>query len=93
MPNQIDYIRSKNLDENGKTKILVDKIYRFENFKSDAFKCLKDIGVPHDPSIPKINESRRPRWFNCYKDIYTPKTAEFVREFYARDIEAFGYEY
>ena len=64
-----------------------------ENFKVEAFNCLKRIGVPHDPSIPKINASHRPEWFTSYRDIYTPKTAKLVREFYRRDIEEFGYEY
>ena len=93
LANQIDYILSKNLDENGNKKILVDKIYRFENFKVDAFNCLKRIGVPHNPSIPKINASHRPEWFHSYRDIYTPRVVEFVRDFYRRDIEEFGYEY
>lgn len=79
--NQIDYLS----DEHG--RLAVDLVGRFENFEDDANLVLKRIGI--DASVPRLNTSTR----TDYRDYYTPRTRELIGRRFARDIEAFGYEF
>jgi hypothetical protein len=79
--NQIDYLT----DEQG--EVAVDFIGRFENFEADANLVLERIGI--EAKVPVLNTSCR----SDYRDYYTPRTRELVARRFARDIEAFGYEF
>lgn len=79
--NQIDYLS----DREG--KIAVSFVGRFENFETDAREALKRIGI--DAEVPRLNTSSR----SDYRGYYTPRTRELVAKRFARDIEAFGYEF
>lgn len=79
--NQLDYLA----DDAG--ELLVDYVGRFENFGHDARKVLATIGIEAD--VPRLNPSSR----GDYSQYYTPRTRDLVAERFARDIEAFGYEF
>ena len=79
--NQLDYLT----DEKG--EVAVDFIGRFEKFEVDANAVLRRIGIQAE--MPRLNISSR----SGYRDYYTPRTRELVARRFARDIEAFGYEF
>ena len=79
--NQLDYLT----DEQG--ELAVDFVGRFERFEADANQALQRIGI--NAGVPRLNVSKR----SDYRDYYTPRTRELVARRFARDIEAFGYEF
>jgi hypothetical protein len=79
--NQLDYLT----DETG--RIAVDFVGRFENFEADGNEVLRRIGI--QAQVPRLNVSSR----SNYRDYYTPRTRDLVAARFARDIEAFGYEF
>lgn len=79
--NQIDYLA----DDKG--ELLVDFVGRFENFEADANEALRRIGV--EAEVPRLNTSKRSE----YRDYYTARTRDLIARRFARDIEAFGYEF
>ena len=79
--NQVDYLS----DQDG--KLAVDFVGQFENFQADASEALQRIGI--EAEIPRLNTSKR----SDYRDYYTARTRDLVARRFARDIEAFGYEF
>lgn len=80
--NQVDYLN----DDNGRR--LVDFVGRFENWEEDARAVFDRLGIKVH-SWPRRNPSRH-RHYSAY---YNEQTAAVVRERFARDIAAFGYEF
>lgn len=74
----VDYV----VDNNG--KIAVD-VLRFENYDEDVGSYF-DLSI----SVPKRNVSIKT---TTYKDIYTPETIKIVADWYAKDIDTFGYDF
>ncbi|MEL6772057.1 MAG: sulfotransferase family 2 domain-containing protein [Bacteroidota bacterium] len=72
-------------DDNG--QILVDYTMRFENlhrsFEEVARRLGKDVRLPH------LKKSKR----RDYRTYYDAATIDLVAEFYAVDLEAFGYTF
>jgi hypothetical protein len=60
-------------------------IIRFENLNEDLCSYF---------NIPKMTEARNVTALNpgTYKDLYTDKTIQIVADWYAKDIETFGYD-
>jgi len=68
-------------------KLVVDHIYRFENFKNDFNKMKKRFFIEGD--LPHANKGPdRALWQNFYRD---KKVKEKVDELYRADFEAFDY--
>jgi|TARA_B100000085_G_scaffold117582_1_gene107098 hypothetical protein len=61
-------------------------ILRFENLNSDL--CFYF-------NIPEMTRARNVTALNpgTYKDLYTPETIQIVADWYAKDIETFGYDF
>jgi hypothetical protein len=61
-------------------------IIRFENLNEDLCSYF---------NIPKMTEARNVTGLNpgTYKDLYTDKTIQIVADWYAKDIETFGYDF
>ena len=79
--NAIDYMK----DDNG--KVICD-VMRFENYEKDINS---DLGMPENFHIPPRNVTAiNP---GSYMDIYTPKTAQIVADWYKEDIEYFGFKF
>tara|TARA_B100001059_G_C17806333_1_gene569394 strand:+ start:1335 stop:2102 length:768 start_codon:yes stop_codon:yes gene_type:complete len=79
--NAVDYMKDQN------DKIICDVI-RFENYQEDINKYLD---MPNDFHIPPRNVTALNK--GTYIDIYTPKTAQIVADWYKEDIEYFGYTF
>ena len=79
--NAIDYMK----DSSG--KVICD-VMRFENYEKDINSYLN---LPKDFYIPPRNVTAiNP---GSYMDIYTPKTAQIVADWYKEDIEYFGFKF
>lgn len=70
-------------DEEGNIK---PDIIRFENLNQDLCAYF---------NIPKMTGARNVTALNpgTYKDLYTDKTIQIVADWYAKDIETFGYDF
>ena len=73
-------------DEN--KKIMVDFIARLETINQDFLFIANKVGSTKK-KIEKINTSERSQYRNYYSD----KTIEIVKNIYKDDIELFGYDY
>ena len=79
---QTDWISDKN------GNILVDEIIHFENLESEFNTILEKIGKK-DITLPHEKKSSR----GDYRDYYDKETITIVRDWFARDIEIFGYAF
>ncbi len=73
-------------DDNG--NVLVDYIGKIESFVDDFEYVREKIGIK-DLTVPHLMKSKQVN----YKKYYSEKTAEMVRQRYAKDIELFKYEF
>lgn len=73
------------LDSEGKNEM--DFIGRFENLNEDFSKIAAVIGV--DEHLPHLNQSTR----GSYHEHYSEKSKAIIQNWFARDIEAFGYKF
>ena len=80
-PNQVELLL--NLDG----QIGVDFIGRFERLNEDVRAVCERLGIPCD--LPHVNGHPHAE----YRQFYDEQTREYVRKHWARDIEAFGYEF
>jgi Sulfotransferase family len=71
-----------------KGKILVDHLGRVEDMKPTIDFLREKLG--YAPEISRSNRSGDPV---DYRDFYTSQLADLVGTIYARDVEAFGYEF
>lgn len=79
--NQIDYLT----DDKG--QIVVDTVGRFETIAEDSRAIFRRLGI--DAVLPSRNTSKH----GHYSEWYDDRTEQLVRERFARDIAAFGYEF
>jgi hypothetical protein len=85
----------KNDNKKSQTEFLLDKaghnivdfIGRFENLEDDFRKICHRIEV--DEKIPHFNKSLE----RNYREYYSEKSRDLVREYYASDIDLFDYEF
>jgi hypothetical protein len=80
--NQVDYLS----DAEGRP--IVSFVGRYESLEADAGRLFERLGRP-GVRLPRVNASRH-RHYSAY---YSDALAEVVRERFARDVEAFGYEF
>jgi hypothetical protein len=80
--NQVDYLTD------GQGRPLVEFVGRYESLDADAGRLFERLGL-QGVRLPRVNTSRH-RHYSAY---YTDALAELVRDRYARDVEAFGYEF
>jgi len=74
-------------DEEG--TVLVDDVYRYEALEFGWAAICQRIGATYGP-LPRLNPSRRPEPGDGTEEA-GPATLAFVRQYYARDCEVFGY--
>lgn len=79
---QIDWLS----DENG--HLLIDFVGRFESLSEDFAHICEVIGR-EDASLPHLKTSSR----SAYPGYYDDRTRQIVADWFAPDIEAFGYTF
>ncbi len=72
----------------GRGKLLVDRVLRFETLAADFAALCKTLGVEAGP-LPVENASKRPRKASPYDE---KGVRERVAQLYGADFEAFGYD-
>lgn len=82
-PRQIDFLYEDN-------NFIVDKIYKFENFREEVKKLFKilDINFKED-SLKHLNKSPRSKNYNHY---YDSELEKLVRDYYSDDFNLLGYK-
>ncbi|NBW87760.1 MAG: hypothetical protein EBR23_13280, partial [Planctomycetia bacterium] len=68
-------------------RLLVDFVGRFETLEADFARVCRVIGVEVELMQANRGESRD------YRDFYSPGLASLVAEYFAADIERFGYAF
>ena len=71
----------------GRDRLLVDFVGRFESLASDFDWVCRRIGI--DAALPQVNRSQR----GDYRDLYTDRLASLVGRHFAADIDRFGYTF
>ena len=71
----------------GRDRLLVDFVGRFESLVSDFNWVCTRIGI--DAALPQVNRSQR----GDYRDLYTDRLASLVGRHFAADIDRFGYTF
>ena len=66
----------------------VDFVGRYETLDTDWKRLCEEIGMKHRPLYRYPNWKPRP-----WRDWYTMETRNLVADFYAEEIEQFGYEF
>ena len=67
----------------------IDFAGRFERLDADMASVCARLGIPYRP-LPHVNRTARRA---PYQEYYTPALAALVRECWASEIEAFGYDF
>ncbi len=70
-------------------KLLVNFMGKFENFQEDLSLIFEKLGISETPELPHLNQTNR----KSYKDYYTNRAKNLIRERYAKDIETFEYDF
>lgn len=73
--------------------IVADVILRYEHLEDDFSEFVATLGFDSPPSLPRAKGQHRPRGSRDYREIYSARTQQIVARRYAREIEAFGYEF
>lgn len=74
--------------EDGRGRLLVDHIGRYERLAEDAARIFASIGVPIKP-LPHVGRFTR----RDYREFYDADTRRRVERHWARDLERFGYDF
>lgn len=80
-------------------RCLVNFIGRFETIQSDFSELTntifgKPLNLPHkNKSSSRIKSFLKKDKKQSYRDMYSDKGEQFVRSYYAQDIELFGYQF
>lgn len=70
-----------------KGKLLVDKLYRFENMPDTYIDLARKL------NLPLRNEKHNTSDHKHYREYYNTKQRDRVAKLYRKDIEGFGYEF
>lgn len=73
-------------------KLVLDYIIRYENLLPDFNDCLEILGLQPARELPTLKALVRIKGRN-YREFYQGKTREKVEQLYAKEIEAFRYEF
>lgn len=71
----------------GDDQILVDEIIHFENFSAEFHELAKRLGK--EVNLPHMKSSKR----DSYQSYYDEDTIDLIGNWFARDIQRFGYRF
>lgn len=72
--------------------IVADTVLRYETLQDDFSKFTESLGG-EAMELPRAKSNFRPKAKRDFHDFYNPTTRDVVARRYAREIEAFGYEF
>jgi len=74
-------------------RIVADVILRYERLQADFEEFVASLGVKDCPELPRAKGQHRKSANRDYRKMYNNRTRRIVERRYAREIEAFGYEF
>lgn len=72
--------------------IAVDFVGRYESLEDDLCGVFERLGIESEPNLPRLKSGTR-KGARDYRGFYDDETRALVGTWYAREIEAFGYEF
>lgn len=73
--------------------VVADVVLRYESLERDFAAFVKTLGVNGPLQLPRAKSGVRPETSRDYRSFYSNKTRQIIKRRYAREIEAFGYEF
>jgi hypothetical protein len=73
-------------------EIAVDCVCRYEHLSEDLEEVRGRIGLPKPLSLPRAKSSHRADK-RSYKELIHPDDGEYIREYFQKEIDAFGYDF
>lgn len=73
-------------------RVAVDRVVRYERLEEDLASIWTTIGLTGVPPLPRAKGGFRPA-DRPYREFYDTATRRIVADMYAKEIEAFGYEF
>ncbi len=74
-------------------RVVADVVLRYENLGEDFSAFVGSLDIQEPPELPRAKTQQRKNGTANYRDLYSTATEEIVRKRYAREIEAFGYQF
>jgi hypothetical protein len=74
-------------------EVAVDYLGRYESLDADLHAALARTGVKQRPEIPRSNVTRSRESDLPYQSYYTSRTRDLVADWYAPEVELFGYRF
>jgi hypothetical protein len=74
-----------------KGKVILDKVIQFDNLNTELKEVYEFLGVPFNGLEER--EKTHHRLVRNYREMHTPYTVEFAKEFYKKEIELFNYQF
>lgn len=74
-------------------EIVASDVLRFERLQYDLDALITTLDVDTRPRLPRAKGTHRPRDAGSYRGFYSDETRNIVAKRYAREIEAFSYEF
>jgi hypothetical protein len=73
--------------------VVADVILRYERLDDDFAAFVATLGIDSPPTLPHAKAQHRPKESRNYRELYSADTKQVVARRYAKEIEAFGYEF
>lgn len=73
------------------SEIVADRVLRYETLAEELAGLFDDLGIEEEVRLPRLRQYRPDR--RHYAAYYSDRTRDLVARWYAREIEAFGYEF
>ena len=73
-------------------RIAVDRVIRYENLESELAEVCADLGIEEAVTLPGAKGHTR-KDVRHYRDFYDDETRELMAKWYAKEIDAFGFEF
>ena len=74
-------------------KIAVDRVYQYEKLDFFLRDFSKKIGLEQTLHLPEYRAKSNTREIKNYKNLLDPKSIEFIKTRFAKEIELFDYKY
>jgi sulfotransferase famil protein len=73
--------------------VVADTVLRYENLEKDFADFIATLGTHKVPELPRAKGKYRSESSRDYRNLYSAAAQRIVARRYAREIEAFGYEF
>lgn len=73
--------------------VAVDRICRYEALRDEVQSAIEQAGVQGEVTLPRAKGGARKTERRHYRDYYDDETRAIVARWYAREIDAMGYEF